>query len=80
MAVAQAIMEEASRVVLGGFTIRTEAKIVRYPDRYSDPRGVVMWDKLMGLLDQYDVADTNIICGTLPHDLWELPTTVLSYI
>ena len=43
-------MEEASRAVLGGFTIATEAKIVRYPDRYMDKRGVVMWDRVMRLL------------------------------
>ena len=44
------IMEEASRLVLGGFTIPTEAKIVRYPDRYMDKRGVVMWERVMRLL------------------------------
>ena len=43
----QEIMEEASRAVLGGFNIPTEAKIVRYPDRYMDKRGVVMWDRVM---------------------------------
>ena len=46
----QEIMEEASRAVLGGFTIPTEAKIVRYPDRYMDKRGVVMWERVMRLL------------------------------
>ena len=46
----QEIMEEASRAVLGGFNIPTEAKIVRYPDRYMDKRGVVMWDRVMRLL------------------------------
>jgi DNA polymerase-1 len=46
----QKIMEEASRAVLGGFNIPTEAKIVRYPDRYMDKRGVVMWDRVMRLL------------------------------
>ncbi len=44
------IMEEASRLVLGGFTIPTEAKIIRYPDRYMDKRGVVMWERVMRLL------------------------------
>ena len=46
----QSIMEAASRLVLEGFTIRTDAKIIRYPDRYSDPRGVEMWDKVTKLL------------------------------
>jgi DNA polymerase-1 len=43
-------MADASRAVLGGFEVRTDVKIVRYPDRYSDPRGVVMWDRVMKLI------------------------------
>jgi hypothetical protein len=40
---AQAIMQKASEIVLDGFPLRTEAKIVRHPERYSDDRGKVMW-------------------------------------
>ena len=29
---------------------------VRYPYRYSDRRGVVMWERVMGLLDQVEEA------------------------
>jgi DNA polymerase family A len=43
-------MAEASRAVLSGFEVRTDVKIVRYPDRYVDPRGVVMWDRVMKLI------------------------------
>lgn len=43
-------MEEAASVVLGGFVVRAEAKVVRHPDRYSDPRGRAMWDLVRGLL------------------------------
>jgi hypothetical protein len=43
-------MAEASRAVLAGFALRTEAKVVRYPDRYSDPRGTVMWQRVQELL------------------------------
>jgi hypothetical protein len=43
-------MAEASRVVLDGFEIRTEAKLVRYPDHYSDPRGESIWRKLKDIL------------------------------
>lgn len=80
VASAKAIMEEASRVVLNGFMIRTDAKIVRYPDRYSDPRGVDMWAKLMTILDNIDVGNARINCGNFPLVLWESPSTVLSYI
>ena len=43
-------MEEASRIVLGGFTIRTEAKFVRYPERYMDKRGTAMWQAVSELV------------------------------
>jgi hypothetical protein len=46
----QAAMEEASALVLPGFPLRTEAKIVRYPERYRDPRGVQMWETVQTLL------------------------------
>jgi hypothetical protein len=46
----RAAMAEASRIVLDGFEIRTDVNVVRYPDRYMDPRGAVMWTRVMGLL------------------------------
>jgi DNA polymerase I-like protein with 3'-5' exonuclease and polymerase domains len=51
---AQASMEEASRVVLDGFTIRTEAKVIRFPERYTDKRGVAMWDAVSKLIGGFD--------------------------
>lgn len=45
-------MAEASRVVLDGFEIGTDAKLVRWPDRYVDERGVEMWTRVMRLLDE----------------------------
>src|SRR5262249_18626862 len=56
IAVTQAAMVEASRIVLGGFELRTEAKIVRFPDRYSDPRGAVMWERVMKLIAEREEA------------------------
>jgi DNA polymerase I len=48
----RAAMEEAARAVLDGFPIATDVKIVRFPDRYMDKRGLVMWDRVMRLVDQ----------------------------
>ena len=42
-------MAEASRVVLGGFELHTDVA-ASPPDRYRDPRGVVMWDKVTSLI------------------------------
>jgi len=48
----QRAMAEASRIVLDGFELRADAKIVRWPDRYMDDRGRGMWDRVMDLLAQ----------------------------
>jgi DNA polymerase-1 len=50
----RAAMAEASRIVLGGFELSTDASIVRWPDRYMDPRGAVMWRRVMELLATSD--------------------------
>ena len=46
----QQAMAEASRVVLAGLELGTDAKIVTHPDRYMDERGAVMWGRVMALL------------------------------
>jgi len=52
VAAMQAIMSEAGRYVTGGLDIRTDADVIRWPDRYMDERGEVMWRKVIGLLDE----------------------------
>ena len=46
----QRAMREASEVVLDGFALRTDAKVVRWPDRFMDDRGREMWTRVMRLL------------------------------
>jgi DNA polymerase-1 len=45
----RATMAEASRAVLAGFEIGTDAKIVRWPDRYVDESGAAFWDTVLRL-------------------------------
>lgn len=45
----QEAMQEASRIVLGGFALNTDASTVEYPNRYSDSRGKKMWDRVTRL-------------------------------
>jgi hypothetical protein len=47
----QRAMEEASAVILDGFRLRTDAKIIRWPDRFMDDRGREFWARVMGLLE-----------------------------
>lgn len=50
---AQKLMTKASTIVLGPENpIKTEAKIIGYPDRYSDKRGVETWDRIMNILKE----------------------------
>jgi DNA polymerase I len=46
----RAAMAEAARIVLSGFEIRTDVSVVRYPDRYMDARGKVMWERVISLI------------------------------
>jgi hypothetical protein len=55
----QEAMREASEIVLPGFPLRTDAKIVRYPDRYSDPRGEDMWRRVMSLLQEVELESNR---------------------
>jgi hypothetical protein len=51
VAATQRAMDKASDLVLDGFILRSDAKIVRYPDRYSDERGAAMWTRMMRILE-----------------------------
>lgn len=46
----QAAMAEASRVVLDGFLLTTDATLVRHPDRYMDERGRLMWAQVWRII------------------------------
>jgi hypothetical protein len=52
-------MEEASQVVLNGFTLRVEHKIVRHPDHYWDKRGTESWVDLMRVLKRVTGKDRS---------------------
>jgi DNA polymerase I len=58
IATTRAAMAEASRAVLDGFELRTDVSPTRYPDRYMDPRGAVMWDRVTKLLKEPNLRKT----------------------
>ena len=47
-------MAEASRVVLRGFELFTDVKVIRYPDRYRSSKGEAMWNLVMRLLEEIE--------------------------
>jgi hypothetical protein len=50
----QKVMAQAGEIVLDGFQLRSEAKIVRHPDRYMDPRGEVMWARVWKIIEELE--------------------------
>jgi DNA polymerase I len=51
---AQELMARASENVLGGFRLRSEAKLVRHPERYVDKRGKAMWEAVWAIISKLD--------------------------
>jgi hypothetical protein len=59
VALMREIMRRASRIVLnanatGTHELRTDAKIIRYPERYSDPRGTAVWNEVLAQLQHQE--------------------------
>lgn len=52
--VTQNCMREASKVVLGGFELRSDVKVIRYPDRYDDPRGTEIWRQVLEIVKELE--------------------------
>lgn len=51
----QAIMRDAASVVLDGFTLESDAKIINHPERYCDEdRGRAMWGRVFRLASEAD--------------------------
>ena len=69
VALMREIMRRASRIVLnaeatGTHELRTDYTIVRYPDRYSDKRGIKMWTEVISLLAECPAQQTAIMRKT----------------
>ena len=54
-----ACMRRAGEIVLQGFPLRTEAVRFPYLERYSDPRGTVMWQTVQTLLQTWETAECS---------------------
>ena len=51
----QASMREASKIILNGFELESDVKIVKSPDRYMDEeRGLGFWNNVMSLIGRED--------------------------
>jgi DNA polymerase-1 len=57
VAAAVAAMREASELVLPGFPLRTDAKVVRHPELFADPRGEGMWGTVWRLVREAEAEE-----------------------
>lgn len=60
----RSLMGKASRVVLGDFEIRTDAEVIRYPDRFEDPRGTKMWARVTELISEEELCYSHVVPDT----------------
>jgi DNA polymerase I-like protein with 3'-5' exonuclease and polymerase domains len=65
----QKLMADASEVVLGAFRLRSDAKLVRHPERYTDDRGTAMWGRVWRLIEALAPASPCAQLRTPPEHL-----------
>ena len=58
-------MAEASATVLDGFRLRTDVKVIRAPDRWTNKRGEAVWSAVQRALAQ-DVGPARQYDRTCP--------------
>lgn len=63
----QQAMREASAAVLSGFELRSDAKLVRWPEHYTDERGEAMWNLVWELMDTVAGANTKHLRNRSRH-------------
>ncbi len=61
---AQSVMRQASEIILSGFPLNTDAKVVRYPHRYSDERGERVWKLVTEILAS--LRESAAACDATP--------------
>jgi hypothetical protein len=60
VATTKRLMAEASEELLDGFRLRSDASIVRYPDRYMDERGTEMWQRVWSIVSRLEPAPGDV--------------------
>jgi DNA polymerase-1 len=56
----RAAMAEASKIVLGGFELRTDSTRIHYPNRFHDSRGTAMWERVIELITNTATTTTAV--------------------
>ena len=62
--IAQNCMDEASRIVLSGFTLASDAQILRYPERFLDEQSQPFWETVMEIMQSVKNQKMKILTPT----------------
>ena len=55
------LMAKASRIVLGGFELKSEANVIRFPNRFEDSeRGVEFWEEVNSILNEIRANELSL--------------------
>ena len=57
VAVTQRLMADASRIVLQRLALRSDVTVIRYPDRFEDPRGQAMWQTISEVIQEIQATE-----------------------
>ena len=61
-------MAKASRIVLGGFELKSEANVIRFSNRFEDSeRGVKFWEEVNSIL--YEIRANELSLKNEPQAL-----------
>jgi DNA polymerase I-like protein with 3'-5' exonuclease and polymerase domains len=52
ISIAQNVMKQASKIVLGGFGLNTDVEDIKFPNRFTDRRGIETLDAIMDILEK----------------------------
>jgi len=73
----QQAMREASKSVLRGFEIRTDLKVIQYPDRYVDERGTAIWNLVSRFYESATSTDERHCTGEVSN--MHSPSNIILY-
>ena len=62
--IAQNCMVKASRIVLSGFTLASDAQILRYPERFLDEQSQPFWETVMEIMQSVKNQKMKILTPT----------------
>ena len=62
---ARSAMSDASAAVLDGFRLRSDARIIRYPERFAEGSTLETWNRVCRMAQELDVRECTSTCSSV---------------